>query len=160
VPKTRVNRLCIWFLGLALPFALVAREAPPVGEDPAIERHMMVLAQELRCLVCQNQTIADSQAELAGDLRQVIREMLRQGESDDEIKRYMVDRYGYYVMYRPPLKLVTWLLWFGPALLLVAGLTALYAVVIRRRRLADAAPLSEDQENRAQALLSDDEGYR
>ena len=139
-------------------FAAEAREAVPVGHDPAIEARMMALAQELRCLVCQNQTLADSQAELAADLRQEIRELMQKGQSDEQIKRYLVARYGDFVLYRPPLKPTTWLLWFGPALLLIGGLTALYTVLLRRRRLAPAEPLNADQEKRALALLSEDEG--
>ena len=154
---------------LALPLAVASREAADVGQDPAVERHMMELAKELRCLVCQNQTIADSQADLAGDLRQQIRELLQKGMSDDEIKRYMVARYGDFVLYRPPLKSETWLLWFGPALLMAAGLSALYLVLLRRRRAfeaaaggaadvrADVAALTPEQHQRAQALLSEDE---
>jgi cytochrome c-type biogenesis protein CcmH len=143
---------------LAAPFAGGAREAIPVGQDPAIEARMMVLAQELRCLVCQNQTLADSQADLAADLRQEIRELMQKGQSDEQIKSYLAARYGDFVFYRPPLKPTTWLLWFGPALLLIGGLTALYAVLLRRRRLAPAEPLNADQEKRALALLSEDEG--
>lgn len=118
---------------------------------------MMVLAEELRCLVCQNQTLADSQADLAADLRQEIRELMMKGESDEQIKRYLVARYGDFVLYRPPVKAVTWLLWFGPGVLLVGGLAVLYAVVLRRRRQASAEPLSADQEKRALDLLSGNE---
>ena len=82
----------------------------------------MALAEELRCLVCQNQTLADSHADLAVDLRQEIRELMQKGQSDEEVKRYLVARYGDFVLYRPPLKSSTWLLWFGPAVLLVGGL--------------------------------------
>jgi cytochrome c-type biogenesis protein CcmH len=142
---------------LVVPVTGGAREATPVGEDPAIERRMMVLAQELRCLVCQNQTLADSQADLAADLRQEIRELMKKGESDEQIKSYLVARYGDFVLYRPPLKAATWLLWFGPAVLLVAGLAGLYLVLLRRRRLATDEPLSADEERRALALLSEDE---
>jgi cytochrome c-type biogenesis protein CcmH len=143
---------------LVAPFVASAREAPPVGQDPAVEQRMMVLAQELRCLVCQNQTLADSQADLAVDLRQEIRELMLKGQSDEQIKRYLVARYGDFVLYRPPMKSTTWLLWFGPALLLVAGLTALYTVLLRRRRLVADEPLNADQEKRAVALLSEEEG--
>ena len=141
---------------LVSPFA-AAREATPVGADPAIEQRMMTLAQELRCLVCQNQTLADSQADLAADLRQEIRELMQKGQSDEQVKRYLVARYGEFVLYRPPLEPTTWLLWFGPAVLLLGGLATLYAVLIRRRRLAAADPLTADQEQRALALLSEDE---
>jgi cytochrome c-type biogenesis protein CcmH len=145
--------LVLW----AVAFGAGAREAVPVGQDPVIERRMMALSQELRCLVCQNQTLADSQADLAADLRQEIRELMQKGQSDEQVKQYLVARYGDFVLYRPPLKPLTWLLWFGPALLLAVGLTALYAVLIRRRKLAAAQPLTTDQEQQALALLSEDE---
>jgi cytochrome c-type biogenesis protein CcmH len=148
-------------LGALLLLALLtagAREAAPLGEDPALEHRMMVLAEELRCLVCQNQTLADSHADLAADLRQEILELMKKGQSDEQIKRYLVARYGDFVLYRPPLKAATWLLWFGPGVLLVGGLAALYLVLLRRRRLAAAEPLSAEQEQRALELLSGDEG--
>jgi cytochrome c-type biogenesis protein CcmH len=154
--RKRLFACALILLGAA--FAAGAREAPPVGENPAIEQRMMKLSEELRCLVCQNQTLADSHAELAADLRQEIRELMQKGLTDDEVKRYLVARYGDFVLYRPPLKSATWVLWFGPALLLVAGLAGLYGVLLRRRHLADAEPLSADQEKRALALLSEDEG--
>ena len=153
------RRLLAWSLVvLTAPFAAGAREAPPVGQDPVIEQRMMALAEELRCLVCQNQTLADSHADLAADLRQEIRELMQKGQSDEQIKRYLVARYGDFVLYRPPLRATTWLLWFGPAVLLVGGLATLYLVLLRRRRLMPAEPLDADQEKRALALLSEDEG--
>src|SRR4051812_33380859 len=124
-------------LSLALPFAAHGRDALPAAEDPAIEARMMRIAAELRCLVCQNQTIADSHADLAQDLREEVRVQLRQGKSDDEIRRYMTDRYGDFVLYRPPVKATTVLLWFGPAALLVGGIGALLVVLRRRSRLGD-----------------------
>ncbi len=152
------NRLLAGLLALfAAAFTADAREAIPVGQDPAIEQRMMKLSEELRCLVCQNQTLADSQADLAADLRQEIRELMQKGQTDEQVKRYLVARYGDFVLYRPPLKWVTWLLWFGPALLMVAGLAALYGVLLRRRRLAADEPLTADQEKRALALLAEDE---
>jgi cytochrome c-type biogenesis protein CcmH len=144
-------------LFLPLMLAAGAREATPVGEDPAIEHRMMVLAEELRCLVCQNQTLADSQADLAADLRQEIRELIKKGQTDEQIKSYLAARYGDFVFYRPPVKAVTWLLWFGPGVLLVGGLATLYLVLLHRRRLAAAEPLSADQEKRALELLSENE---
>jgi cytochrome c-type biogenesis protein CcmH len=153
------RRLLAWSLVvLTAPFAAGAREAPPVGQDPVIEQRMMALAEELRCLVCQNQTLADSHADLAVDLRLERRELMQKGQSDEQVKRYLVARYGDFVLYRPPLKSTTWLLWFGPAVLLVGGLATLYLVLLRRRRLLAAEPLNEDQEKRALALLSEDEG--
>ena len=105
--------------------------------DPALEARMLAITGELRCLVCQNQTIADSHADLAVDLRQQVREMLARGLSDDQVRRYMTDRYGDFVLYRPPLKATTAVLWLGPALLLAVALTALGIVIRRRSRLAD-----------------------
>ncbi len=148
--------LSLLLLGLLLPLASPAKEAPPVGDDPVIERRMSVLAQELRCLVCQNQTIADSQADLAGDLREEIRQLMRQGKTDQEVKDYMVARYGDFVLYRPPLKTSTVLLWFGPALLLLGGLAGLYLAIRRRRRLADGEELGAEAHQRAQQLLAED----
>ncbi len=128
--------------GLALALALspaAAKEAAPSVADPALEARMMALAGELRCLVCQNETIAASQADLASDLRQEIREMLQRGMTEAQIRQYMTDRYGDFVLYDPPFKATTALLWLGPALLLAIALSALYAVLRRRQRLsADA----------------------
>jgi cytochrome c-type biogenesis protein CcmH len=122
-----------------------AGEAAPASDDPALEARVMAVAAELRCLVCQNQTIADSHAELAVDLRNQVREMLRRGDSREQIVAYMTARYGDFVLYRPPLKESTALLWFGPALLMVAGLVVLVVVLRRRAKLPDASfELDED----------------
>jgi cytochrome c-type biogenesis protein CcmH len=116
-----------------------AKDAAPVAADPALEARMMDIAGELRCLVCQNQTIADSHADLAVDLRQEIREMLARGMTDGQIRRYMTDRYGAFVLYKPPLEASTVLLWFGPAVLGIIALAALYRTLRRRLRMsADA----------------------
>jgi cytochrome c-type biogenesis protein CcmH len=113
---------------------------------------MMALASELRCLVCQNETLADSQAPLAADLRNQIREKMRQGASERDVVDYLVARYGDFVLYRPPLKPTTFLLWIGPLLLLVGGMATLLLRLARRR--ADAkAELSDDDRARAAALL-------
>lgn len=112
-----------------------AKDAPQVAADPALEKRTLAVAAELRCLVCQNQTIADSNAELAVDLRNQVREMLRQGKSERDIVDYMTARYGDFVLYRPPVKNTTALLWFGPPLLLGAGLVTLWFVLRRRSRL-------------------------
>ena len=114
-----------------------ANEAAPAAADPALEARMTRITAELRCLVCQNQTIADSQSGLATDLRQQVREMLQRGDSEQQIIDYMTARYGDFVLYRPPLKRSTALLWFGPALLLIAGVFTLIVVLRRRSRLAD-----------------------
>jgi cytochrome c-type biogenesis protein CcmH len=119
--------------------AWAAGAAAPSAADPALEARMLRIAAELRCLVCQNQTIADSNASLAVDLRRETRELLKQGKSEAEVIDYMTARYGDFVLYRPPLKGATALLWFGPALLLVGGASVLVLVLRRRSRLgADA----------------------
>ena len=126
-------------LALAMPGPAAAKDAPSASADPVLEARVMALAVELRCLVCQNQTIADSHAGLAEDLRQQIREMLGRGMTDDQIRSYMTERYGDFVLYKPPFKASTALLWAGPALLLVGALGALWVVLRRRQRLgADA----------------------
>jgi cytochrome c-type biogenesis protein CcmH len=125
--------------------------------DPKIESRLKVISEELRCLVCQNQTIADSHAPLAVDLRQQIRGMIGAGRTDQEIRDYMVQRYGDFVLYRPPFNAATALLWAGPGLLIVAGFAAL-AIMIRRRRTAapDAQPDAR-QSKEIEALLSGEE---
>jgi cytochrome c-type biogenesis protein CcmH len=144
------RRLLIATATLAASASAFAREAPPEAADPAIEARMVRITSELRCLVCQNQTIADSNAALAVDLRKEAREMLRQGKSDAEIVDYMTARYGDFVLYRPPLRATTVLLWFGPALLLVAGGTVLVIVVRRRSRMAaDAFDPDDDADEDA-----------
>jgi cytochrome c-type biogenesis protein CcmH len=117
----------------------LAQTARPVAEDPVLEARMMALATELRCLVCQNQTIADSHAELAIDLRQQIRDQLRQGRDETQIRAFMTDRYGDFVLYRPPVSERTALLWFGPGMLLVLGLASLIFILRRRSRLGAEA---------------------
>ena len=128
-------------------------------EDPALERRVTALAHELRCLVCQNQTIADSNAPLAEDLRNQVREKMRQGSSDSEILAYMVARYGDFVLYRPPLKLTTVLLWFGPLLLLAGGFAVLLRRVLRRRPAQDLE-MTASEHKRAAELLAGNEAER
>ena len=113
-----------------------AKEAAPAVENPVLEARVMQIAAELRCLVCQNQTIADSSAGLAVDLRNQVREMLARGENDKQIIDYMTARYGDFVLYRPPLKTTTALLWFGPAAFLLGGVITLFVVLRRRSRMA------------------------
>ncbi len=132
-----------------------AKEAAPAAADPALEQRVMTLAAELRCLVCQNQTIADSSAPLAEDLRNQVREKMRQGASDSQIIDFMVERYGDFVLYRPPVKATTLLLWFGPLLLVAAGLLVLLRRL--RRRPAPEPELSAAERERARKLLAESE---
>jgi cytochrome c-type biogenesis protein CcmH len=113
----------------------------------------MTLAAELRCLVCQNQTIADSNAPLAEDLRNQVRERMRKGASDSQIIDFMVERYGDFVLYRPPVKATTLLLWFGPLLLLAAGFVVLLRRVLRRRPAQDLE-MTASERKRARTLLA------
>ena len=130
-------------LGLVCGLSASARETPAAAADPAFEKRVTRLSEELRCLVCQNQTIADSNAELAVDLRNQVREQMRQGRSDDAIRNYMVERYGDFILYRPPVKASTAILWFGPVVLVVGGIGGLMLYVRQRRRLA----VDDDTEN-------------
>jgi cytochrome c-type biogenesis protein CcmH len=126
-----------FFVGLLMASTLAGgNEAPLAAADPVVEARMVRLAAELRCLVCQNQTIADSNAPLAEDLRRQVREMIQRGDSDEQIIAFMTQRYGDFVLYRPPLKGTTAVLWFGPLALLAGGLTVFIIVLRRRNRLA------------------------
>lgn len=131
----------LWTLMLAVlvATAAVAKEAEPAVADPALEARMQRIAAELRCLVCQNQTIADSHSGLAEDLRREVREQLKRGASDEQVVQYMTDRYGDFVRYRPPFKGTTALLWVGPAVLLLGGIAVLTIVLRRRAKLAPEA---------------------
>lgn len=116
-----------------------AKEAAPEAADPALEARMTRITSELRCLVCQNQTIADSHADLAVDLRRQTRELLAAGKTDREVVDWMTARYGDFVLYRPPLRWTTMLLWFGPLVMLAIGFTTLGLVLRRRSRMSPAA---------------------
>lgn len=133
-------------------------EATTSVSSPALEREVAVIASELRCLVCQNQSIADSNAPLAVDLRSQIREQLSQGRSEREIRTYMVERYGDFVLYRPPVKSSTLLLWLGPLLLLAIGLILLCRRIMRRSSRQET--LSTAERERAAALLGTGEPDR
>src|SRR5205807_7122892 len=135
-----------------LATAIVAQVAQPL-EDPAIEQRMRNLTKQLRCLVCQNETLADSQAQLAEDLRREIREQIKAGKTDQEIMAYVSQRYTDFVLYNPPVKATTYLLWFGPFVLLLLGTAFLFRYVKRRRELIEAKPLTAEERRRAERLL-------
>jgi cytochrome c-type biogenesis protein CcmH len=151
---------------LLLAFAVLlsavsyAKEAAPLAEDEAIEKRLNVIAEELRCLVCQNESLAGSRADLAQDLRREVRNQLKQGKSDTEVKDFMVSRYGDFILYRPPVKPTTWLLWVGPFALLLVGVVALIAYLRRRGKAVAAVGsthLSAEEQQRAAALLAEEE---
>ncbi len=134
--------------------AAQAKEGVPMAADPALEARLNKLSETLRCLVCQNQSIADSHAELAIDLKNQVREMMVRGKSDEEIVAYLVQRYGDFVLFRPPLKPATSLLWFGPLLLFLIGLAALGFRVARQRRQAVEPTLGTEERERVRALVA------
>jgi len=138
-----------WAQGASAP-----AQAAPLAEDPALEARVYAVAEELRCLVCQNETIAASQADLAVDLRKQIRQKLAAGQSERQILDFMTERYGDFVLYRPPLKATTVALWVGPFALL--GVAAAVLVINIRRRRAASATLSADDARRARDLLAED----
>lgn len=142
----------------SLPSFAFAKEAQPLAADPALEARVMKLSKELRCLVCQNETLADSRADLAEDLRGQIREQMQAGKSDKEIIAYLTDRYGKFILYNPPVDPTTYLLWFGPFVLLLAGLAMLFRYLKQRRALIDEQPLSADERRRAERLLNTAQG--
>lgn len=131
---------------------VLAGDARPMADNPVIEARMLSISEELRCLVCQNETLADSNADLAADLRNEVRELIVSGRSDEEIKRYLVARYGDFVLYKPPVKRTTWLLWFGPFVLLAAGVL-IWRVVQRRSAHAPAAADAPVDREAARRLL-------
>jgi cytochrome c-type biogenesis protein CcmH len=145
--------LFAFVLALAAATA-VAAEAPPTAADPAVEARLNRLSEELRCLVCQNESLAGSRADLAVDLRREIREQIASGRSDAEIMDFMVGRYGDFVRYRPPWKATTVLLWLGPLLFLAGGIAALLVYLRRRARRVEAAPFSPEDERRLASLVA------
>ena len=138
---------------LTLSVSASAKEAQPSAADPVLEERVMNLSKELRCLVCQNETLADSRADLAVDLRGQIREQMQAGKSDKEIVTYLTQRYGKFILYNPPIDPTTYLLWFGPFALLLAGLAILFRYLKRRRELIVDQPLSAAERLRAETLL-------
>ncbi len=142
-----------FLLALLLGGVVLAQStAVPTEDDPVASKRAVELGMKLRCLVCQNQSIEDSHADLAADLRRQIREQMAAGKSDREIIQFMTDRYGDFVLYDPPFKATTLLLWTGPALLLLIGAIVMARVIRARRRLV--APLSDAERARAESLLA------
>jgi cytochrome c-type biogenesis protein CcmH len=150
-----------YLLAVLLAFCLPAhadqaapKAALPNADDPVIEQRLIDLAEDLRCLVCQNESLAGSHAALAEDLRREIREQMKAGKDDREVIAYLTDRYGDFVLYRPPFKPLTWLLWLGPLLFLGLGGSAWY-LTLRRRRAADGVPADANRLAAAAQLLEE-----
>ncbi|HEY9144780.1 MAG TPA: cytochrome c-type biogenesis protein [Arenimonas sp.] len=134
-----------WLLGLLMALSFGAAAFEPIEfRDAAEEARFRELSAELRCVMCQNQSLADSNAQIAQDLRLQVLELMREGKTDDEIKEYLVARYSEFVLYNPPVRPATWLLWFGPAALLLGGAFVVVAVVKRRSRQAPADTRPDD----------------
>ena len=149
-----MKRYLTFILMIFLTAPLLAEEAKPLAVDPQLEIQVHRLSTELRCLVCQNQTLADSDAPLAEDLRVEIREMAAKGMRDQEIIDYLVARYGDFVLYRPPVKSTTLLLWVGPFVLLLISLIGLGLILHRRDKQTLDAPLSIAESRRVAELLN------
>lgn len=148
--------LMAMLLAICLPALAgeASKAALPNADDPVIEQRLVKLAEDLRCLVCQNESLAGSHAALAEDLRREIRTLMKAGKSDREVVDYLTERYGDFVLYRPPFKPVTWLLWLGPVLFLGIGGGA-WVMTLRRRRDAPAAPVDEKMRAAAAQLLEE-----
>ncbi|OFZ68269.1 MAG: cytochrome C biogenesis protein CcmH [Betaproteobacteria bacterium RBG_16_56_24] len=142
-----------------LPVFSYAGEAKDLAEDPVLEKRMIGLAENLRCLVCQNESLASSRSELAEDLRREVREQMTKGMTDREIIDYLVSRYGDFVLLDPPVKSYTLLLWYGPFALLLAGLAGLVFQLRKRNNKVSEARLSAEDEQRAAAMLNPPNGH-
>jgi len=139
---------------LAMSCVVHAGEAQPMAQDPQVEARLVMISEELRCLVCQNEALSSSHAELAEDLRREVRKLIRENKTDAEIKTYLVDRYGDFVLYKPPLKPLTWPLWFGPFILFGLGLFGLWRY-LRLRRQLPSSRLDATGRAQAEQLLKD-----
>lgn len=147
------RRLALALLAILWAAPALAVQPDEMLSDPKLEARAREIGKELRCLVCQNQSIDDSDADLAHDLRVLLRQRLLAGDSDAQAKQYIVDRYGDYVLLDPPFKASTVVLWFGPAVLLIGASAAAIAFVRRRRNIGSAAPLSAGERERLAVLL-------
>ena len=132
----------------------IANEAAPLADDPVVEQRLISISEEMRCLVCQNESLAGSRSDLANDLRREIRVLIKEGKSDDQIRNFMVERYGDFVLYRPPVKPVTWLLWIGPFVILAFGIAGLLAYLRRRNHSVPSVTLTDSDNQKIDALLN------
>jgi len=149
---TRLLALLLFCLLPSVVIAQVRTEDKP-SDDPVVEERLAKLSQELRCLQCQNQTLADSPSDIAADLRREIREQIKAGKTDKEIVAFLTQRYGDFILYRPRVMPTTYLLWFGPFLLLIVGLIVLFRYVKQRRDAITEKPLTAEERRRAEEML-------
>ena len=131
-----------------------ASDAVPLADDPVTEQRLISISEEMRCLVCQNESLAGSRSDLANDLRREIRTLIKEGKSDDQIRNFMVERYGDFVLYRPPVKPITWVLWIGPFVILLIGIAFLLSYLRRRNAIAVEKTLSTEDNQKIDALLN------
>ena len=131
----------------------LAKDAVPLADDPVTEQRLIAISEEMRCLVCQNESLAGSRSDLANDLRREIRILIHEGKTDEQIRTFMVERYGDFVLYRPPVKPITWLLWIGPFAILLTGIIGLMVYLRRRNRSVPSTTLSAEDNRRIDALL-------
>ena len=134
--------------------SVFARDAAPLADDPVTEQRLISISEEMRCLVCQNESLAGSRSDLANDLRREIRILISEGKSDDQIRLFMVERYGDFVLYRPPVKPVTWLLWIGPFVILGIGIAGLLMYLRRRNSSVPNVVLTDADNQKIDALLN------
>ena len=146
--------MLILFIIISLPLNVVAVEPSEILQNPHLETRARSLSQNIRCLVCQNQSIDDSNASLAKDLRKIVREQLVSGASDDEIYNFLIERYGDFVLLRPPVKATTYILWYGPLFIFFAGLVLSALFLIRRKRILPEEPLSHSEKEELSRLIS------
>ena len=132
-----------------------AKDAASLADDPVTEQRLIAISEEMRCLVCQNESLAGSRSDLANDLRREIRILINEGKTDEQIRSFMVERYGDFVLYRPPVKPITWLLWIGPFVILLAGIIGLIVYLRRRNQSIPSTTLSAEDNRRIDALLQD-----
>jgi cytochrome c-type biogenesis protein CcmH len=149
-----MKHICIFLMALCMGL-VNAREAAPLVDDPIEEARLVHISQELRCLVCQNESLSSSRAELADDLRREVRDLIRANKSDQEIKDFLVSRYGDFVLYRPEVKPLTWVLWFGPFIVLLMAGIFLLVYLRQRRSVVQTQGLSEAERARVEQLLKD-----
>ena len=145
------------FLTLASFFILQfshANDAAPLVDDPVTEQRLISISEEMRCLVCQNESLAGSRSDLANDLRREIRTLIKEGKSDEQIRSFMVERYGDFVLYRPPVKPITWLLWIGPFVILLIGIGFLFSYLRRRNASVVTTDLTAEENKKIDALLN------
>ena len=131
-----------------------SKDAVPLVDDPVTEQRLISISEEMRCLVCQNESLAGSRSDLANDLRREIRILISEGKSDDQIRSFMVERYGDFVLYRPPVKPVTWLLWIGPFVILGIGIAGLLMYLRRRNSSVPNVVLTDADNQKIDALLN------